>query len=56
MKGFLRQLGFLFLITVYTVQIQAQENRQSLYQIIDAQSKNPVIFATVILKQAKINK
>ena len=53
MKGFLQQLGFLFAITLNVVQIQAQDNRQSLYQIIDAQSKRPVIYATVILKQAQ---
>ena len=53
MKGFLQQLGFLFTITLYVVQIQAQDNQQSLYQIIDAQSKSPVIYATVILKQAQ---
>jgi hypothetical protein len=53
MKGFLQHLGFLFTLTLYVVQIQAQENQQSLYQIIDAQSKIPVVFATIILKQAK---
>jgi len=53
MKGFLQQLGLLFTLTLYVVQIQAQENQQSLYQIIDAQSKRPVVFATIILKQAK---
>ena len=53
MKGFLRQLGFLFTIALFVVQVQAQDNRQSLYQIIDAQSKRPVVYATVILKQAK---
>jgi hypothetical protein len=53
MKGFLQQLGFLFIIALYVVQVQAQENRQSLYQVIDAQSKKPVVYATVILKQAK---
>jgi len=52
MKGFLQKLGFLFAVLSNVVQVQAQDKQQSRYQVIDALSKKPIVYATVILKQA----
>lgn len=52
MKGFLQKLGFLFALLSNVVLVQAQDKQQSRYQVIDALSKKPVVYATVILKQA----